>query len=55
MVADLLFARYASKGLEPKNSIGAKWLRLLSRLNLSSVVSGKRTAKKEEAKEKKEG
>jgi uncharacterized Fe-S center protein len=44
MAADLLFARYASKGLEPKDSIGAKWLRLLSRLNLSSVVSGKRTA-----------
>ncbi len=44
MAAELLFARYAPKNLEPKNSIGAKWPRLLDRLNLRPVVEGRRTA-----------
>lgn len=42
--AQLLFAAYRPKNLEPKNSIGAKWLRLLDRLELASAVAGKRTA-----------
>ena len=44
MAVELLLARYAPKNLEPKNSIGAKWLRLLDKLDLASTVSGKRTA-----------
>jgi len=42
--AELLFARFTSKSLEPKDSIGAKWPRLLDRLDLKSAVRGKRTA-----------
>lgn len=45
-MVDLLFARFAPKTLEPKNSIGAKWPRLLDKLDLASIVSGKRTAVK---------
>ena len=41
---ELLFASYASATLEPKDSIGAKWLRLLDRLELGKAVAGKRTA-----------
>jgi uncharacterized Fe-S center protein len=44
MPAKLLFARYAPKNMEPKNSIGAKWGRLLDRLDLKGIVGGKRTA-----------
>ena len=44
MPTDLLFASYAARTLEPTNSIGAKWLRLLDRLDLASVVKDKRTA-----------
>jgi uncharacterized Fe-S center protein len=44
MSAELLFARYKPKNLEPKNAIGAKWQRLLDRLDLGSVVAGQRTA-----------
>ena len=39
----LLFAKYAAKNLEPTNSIGAKWMRLLDTLNLEPAVKGKRT------------
>jgi uncharacterized Fe-S center protein len=39
----LLFAKYAAKNLEPTNSIGAKWMRLLDTLDLAPTVSGKRT------------
>ena len=44
MAAEVLFAKYAPKTLEPKNSIGAKWLRLLDKVDLASVVADKRTA-----------
>ena len=44
MSAELLFARYKPATLEPKDSIGAKWARLLDRLDLPAAVSGKRTA-----------
>jgi hypothetical protein len=44
--AELLFARYAPKNLEPKNSIGAKWVRLLERLDLKRIAGGKRVALK---------
>jgi uncharacterized protein len=43
-VADLLFARFTPKTLEPKDSIGAKWPRLLDQLDMAPAVSGKRTA-----------
>jgi uncharacterized Fe-S center protein len=43
-MAELLFARFTPKTLEPKDSIGAKWPRLLDRLDLARAVSGKRTA-----------
>jgi uncharacterized Fe-S center protein len=46
MTSELLFARYAPKNLEPKNSIGARWPRLLDRLDLASAVAGRRTAVK---------
>jgi uncharacterized Fe-S center protein len=46
MKSEILFASYHPKTLEPKDSIGAKWVRLLDRLDLPSVVSGKRTAVK---------
>ncbi len=42
-MSKLLFAKYAAKNLEPTNSIGAKWLRLLDGLDLASVVQGKST------------
>jgi len=44
MKSDLLFASYQSATLEPKNTIGAKWIRLLERLDLAAAVKGKRTA-----------
>lgn len=44
MSTDLLFASYTPATLEPKDSIGAKWVRLLERLDLKTVVAGKRTA-----------
>ena len=43
-MAELLFARFTSRTLEPKDSIGAKWPRLLDQLDLARAVSGKRTA-----------
>ena len=46
MASQLLFARFKPKTLEPKNSIGAKWPRLLDKLDLASAVKGKRTAVK---------
>ena len=42
-MSKLLFAKYAAKNLEPTNSIGAKWLRLLDALDLTPAVKGKRT------------
>ena len=42
-MADLLFAQYAARNLEPANSIGAKWTRMLDALDLAPAVSGKRT------------
>lgn len=39
----LLFAKYAAKNMEPTNSIGAKWMRLLDTLDLEPAVKGKRT------------
>jgi uncharacterized Fe-S center protein len=44
MHSELLFARFKPVNLEPKNSIGAKWKRLLDALNLERVVNGRRTA-----------
>ena len=44
MASELLFARYQSKTLEPKDTIGAKWLRLLDALDLGAAVKDKRTA-----------
>lgn len=44
MPPDLLFARYHPVDLEPRNSIGAKWIRLLDKLPLKSIVEKKRTA-----------
>ena len=46
MPSELLFASYVPKTLEPKNSIGSKWLRLLDQLDLAAAVAGKRTAVK---------
>ncbi|MEI8241976.1 MAG: DUF362 domain-containing protein [bacterium] len=42
-MSNLLFAAYAGKNLEPSNSIGAKWMRLLDGLELATAVKGKRT------------
>lgn len=42
-MSKLLFATYAGKNLEPANSIGAKWLRLLDELDLAATVKGKST------------
>jgi uncharacterized Fe-S center protein len=42
-MSTLLFAKYAGKNLEPVNSIGAKWQRLLDALDLAPAVKGKRT------------
>jgi len=44
MPSELLFADYAPVSLEPKNSIGAKWQRLLDALDLRRTVEGKRVA-----------
>jgi uncharacterized Fe-S center protein len=44
MSTELLFARYRPVNMEPKSSIGAKWDRLLDRLDLESLVKGRRTA-----------
>jgi uncharacterized Fe-S center protein len=44
MPSELLFARFKPSNLEPKNSIGAKWERLLDTLELGSTVRGRRTA-----------
>jgi uncharacterized Fe-S center protein len=44
MPSDLFFARFIPKNMEPGNSIGAKWLRLLDQLPLAEVVAKKRTA-----------
>ena len=44
MPSELLFARFGPVNLEPKNSIGAKWPRLLDALDLAATVAGRRTA-----------
>lgn len=44
MASEIIFARYAPVSLEPKHSIGAKWIRLLDRLDLASAVKDRRTA-----------
>jgi uncharacterized Fe-S center protein len=46
MRSELLFADYTPSNLEPKNSIGAKWQRLLDALDLKRTVAGKRVALK---------
>ena len=46
MSSELLFARYQPAALEPKHSVGARWPRLLDRLDLPGAVRGKRTAVK---------
>ena len=43
---ELLFAAYASKTLEPTQTIGAKWERMLDAMDLQKVVRGKRTCVK---------
>ncbi len=43
---ELLFAPYAAKTLEPNQSIGAKWERMLDAMNLGPVVKDKRTCVK---------
>lgn len=42
MNAPLLFAAFAPKNLEPANSIGNKFDRLLERFDLASTVGGRR-------------
>lgn len=42
-MSTLLFAKYAATNLEPSNSIGAKWTRLLDALDIAATVKGKRT------------
>lgn len=42
----LLFASYAARTLEPTQSIGAKWERMLHAMPLQDVVKGKRTCVK---------
>jgi hypothetical protein len=42
--AELLFVSSRPRNMEPKNSVGAKYLRLLDRLDLAAAVKGKRTA-----------
>jgi uncharacterized Fe-S center protein len=44
MSSELLFAKYPSAVLEAGKSIGAKWLRLLDQLQLSSFAQDKRIA-----------
>lgn len=46
MSTELLFARYRPATMEPKDSIGAKWERLLDSLDLAAAVQGRRTAVK---------
>jgi len=46
IMAELLFANYAPQNLEPVNSIGAKWPRLLDALDLSAAVRGRRVCVK---------
>lgn len=46
MASELLLVKYVPKNLEPKNSVGAKWLRMLDQLDLASAVEGKTTAVK---------
>jgi uncharacterized Fe-S center protein len=46
MNARLLFASYAPKTLEPVNSIGNKFVRLLNKLDLPSIVGGRTVAVK---------
>ncbi|MDD5705559.1 MAG: DUF362 domain-containing protein [Kiritimatiellae bacterium] len=41
-MTELLFAKYAPKNLEPVNSIGAKWPRLLAALKLPALVKERR-------------
>ena len=43
MTAKLLFASYRPRTLEPKDSLGSKWLRLLNQLDLAATVAGRRT------------
>ncbi len=40
-MTELLLARYAPKNLEPVNSIGAKWERMLEALDLGAVVQSR--------------
>jgi uncharacterized Fe-S center protein len=44
MTSPILFAPFAPRTLEPKDSIGARWPRLLEKLDLAAAVKGKRTA-----------
>jgi len=44
MSSELLFASYAASTMEPKDSIGAKWQRLLDALDIRHTVEGKRVA-----------
>lgn len=46
MSVELLFARYASRDLDPKNTIGAKFQRLLDTIDMESMVKDKRVALK---------
>jgi len=45
-MSDLLFADYVPKNLEPIHSIGAKWLRMLAKMPLETVVANKRVCVK---------
>ncbi|NMA45821.1 MAG: DUF362 domain-containing protein [Lentisphaerae bacterium] len=44
--ANILFATYGSRNLEPQNTIGAKWERLLAALPLAKVAAKQRVAVK---------
>lgn len=44
MTSPILFAPFAPRTLEPKDSIGARWPQLLEKLDLAAAVKGKRTA-----------
>ena len=46
MPAELLFTSFATANLEPKNSIGARWQRLLDSLDLKAQVADQRVAVK---------
>ncbi len=41
-MSELLFAKYASVNMEPSNSIGAKWQRLLDALSIEDTVKDRR-------------